>query len=79
MKKKKYKKRVVLSHEEKRKVAKEVIDGRSTKQIAADWKISLTQVQIIIKEYLVVVRVEKYPDQREFNFAPGMRPECTPN
>lgn len=74
--KKKYKKRVVLSHEEKRLVAKQVLDGRHAKQIAADWNISQMQFYDIVRTYLVVVRHEKYPDQSEFILREGPSNDC---
>lgn len=51
-----------LTHEQKRQVAKKVIDGKMVKQVAAEWNISLWQCYTIVSEYTVLTRTEKYPD-----------------
>lgn len=58
---KKRKKRVILDHEQKRRVAKQIVQGRHVKQVAADWGISLDSAHKIAQEYLIVLRIEKYP------------------
>ena len=50
-----------LTHEQKRQFAKEIIAGGMIKQTAANWDISLNLAYVILAEYTVTFRVEKFP------------------
>ena len=56
------KKKVILDHEQKRQLAKQIVSGRMVKQAAADWNISLWQCYDIVNEYTILTRTEKFPD-----------------
>lgn len=54
-------KRVVLDHEQKRQVARQIVAGKLLKQVAAEWGISLQAAYDIAQEYTVTYRAEKFP------------------
>jgi hypothetical protein len=51
-----------LDHQQKREVAKDILSGVGAKQIAAKWRICLTQVYQIANGYTTMTRTEKYPN-----------------
>lgn len=51
-----------LSFNQKRYVAKEIISGKASKNIADDWHISQASVSQIRKHFVVTTMAERYPD-----------------
>jgi hypothetical protein len=56
------KRKRVLSHEQKREVAKDIVNGMHIKRVAAKWSVGAWQVYRIINNYTISTRTEKYPD-----------------
>jgi transposase len=59
---KKKKRKRVLNHQQKREVAKDIVNGMHIKQTAAKWDVGLWQIYRIINDYTMMTRTEKYPD-----------------
>jgi hypothetical protein len=56
------KKKRCLNHQQKRELAKDILNGKHVKQVAAKWDISLNLTYSIINEYTITLRTERYPD-----------------
>lgn len=65
-------KRRLLSHEDKRQVAKAIVTGAARKVVAAAFKISVPTVYTISREYVITIHKERYPDQKELLFHPKL-------
>lgn len=59
---KKPSRRLLLTHEGKRAVAKLLLTGLRPKQVAARSSLSEASVYVIQREYIVVTKTERYPD-----------------
>lgn len=71
---KRRKKRVNLSHDEKRQVARQIVEGRFIKQVAAEWHISEDCARKIVQEYTITYRTEKYPLTAEIDVCTSTAP-----